>query len=50
MTRWQWKEWKNTCQILVLGRYIAIDRKDELNIGVGKLNLLTDMIVCTLGV
>jgi hypothetical protein len=27
-----------------------MDRKDELNIGVGKLNLLTDRkIVCTLG-
>jgi hypothetical protein len=51
MTRWQWKEWKNTYQIWVLGRYIAMDRMDELNIGVGKLNLLIDMkIVCTLGV
>jgi hypothetical protein len=51
MARWQWKEWKITDQIWVLGRYIAMDRVDELNIGVGKLNLLTDMkIVCTLGV
>jgi hypothetical protein len=37
--------------IRVLGRYIAMDRMDELKIGVGKLNLLIDMkIVCTLGV
>jgi hypothetical protein len=51
MTRWQWKELKITCQIWVLRRYIAMDRRDELNIGVGKLNLLTDTkIVYTLGV
>jgi hypothetical protein len=42
MARWQWKEWKNTCQIWVLRRYIAMDRIYELNMGVGKLNLLTD--------
>jgi hypothetical protein len=50
-TRWQWRKWKNTCQIWVLGRYIAMDRIDELNIGVGKWNLLIDTkIVYTLGV
>jgi hypothetical protein len=51
MSKWKWKEWKNIYQRWVLGRYIAMDRLDELNISVGKLNLLTDMkIVCTLGV
>jgi hypothetical protein len=43
MTRWQCKEWKNTCQIWVLGRYIVMDRIDELNPSVGKLNLLIEM-------
>jgi hypothetical protein len=51
MARWQWKEWKITCQICVLGRHTTMDRVNELNIGVGKLNLSTDTkIVYTLGV
>jgi hypothetical protein len=49
--KWLGGNGKNGRTHATLGRYFIMDRIDELNTGVGKLNLLTyTKIVCTLGV